>query len=155
MLGDDVPADELDHLTRPGQDFGFPYCHQGDLADPQFGREHGCARIHAAGAQARRPCRVAWHALLYRGARSRAAYRGNIFIAEHGSWNRSSKVGYRVTRVVLDAGRRATRYEPFVEGWLQGESAWGRPADVLPLPDGSLLVSDDAAGAIYRIRYAP
>jgi hypothetical protein len=77
-------------------------------------------------------------------------YRGRIFIAEHGSWNRSSKVGYRVVSVRLEGGR-ATAEETFAEGWLQGEEAWGRPVDVLVMPDGALLVSDDRAGAIYRI----
>ena len=75
-----------------------------------------------------------------------------IFIAEHGSWNRSKKIGYRVTLVRVE-NNRAVDYEPFATGWLQGETAWGRPADVLVMPDGSLLVSDDLAGAIYRISY--
>jgi glucose/arabinose dehydrogenase len=74
-------------------------------------------------------------------------------IAEHGSWNRSAKIGYRVTVVSIDANGRAISYEPFAEGWLQGQQAWGRPTDVAVAPDGSLLVADDAAGAIYRIRY--
>ena len=80
-------------------------------------------------------------------------YRNQIFIAEHGSWNRSSKIGYRVTLVRLN-GNRAVSYEPFAKGWLQGESNWGRPVDVLVMPDGSLLVSDDQAGLIYRISYS-
>ena len=82
-----------------------------------------------------------------------AEYRGQVFIAEHGSWNRSSrKIGYRVTLVRLD-GDQAVSYEPFAEGWLRGEKEWGRPVDVLVMPDGALLVSDDEAGAIYRISY--
>jgi glucose/arabinose dehydrogenase len=89
----------------------------------------------------------------YTGTQFPAAYRNQIFIAEHGSWNRSRKIGYRVTLVRLDATGKAVGYEPFAEGWLQGESTWGRPADVLVAPDGSLLVSDDYAGAVYRIRY--
>jgi glucose/arabinose dehydrogenase len=89
----------------------------------------------------------------YTGTQFPAAYRNSIFIAEHGSWNRSRKIGYRVTMVTLD-GDKAVSYQPFAEGWLQGgERVWGRPADVLVAPDGSLLVSDDYAGAIYRIRY--
>jgi glucose/arabinose dehydrogenase len=79
-------------------------------------------------------------------------YRNQVFIAEHGSWNRSRKIGYRVSLVRLN-GARAISYEGFAEGWLQGQQAWGRPVDVLVLPDGSLLVSDDAAGAVYRITY--
>jgi glucose/arabinose dehydrogenase len=82
-----------------------------------------------------------------------AEYRGQVFIAEHGSWNRSHKIGYRVSLVRVKDGQ-AVSYEPFAEGWLQGEQAWGRPADLQELPDGSLLVSDEQAGAIYRITYA-
>ena len=89
----------------------------------------------------------------YTGSQFPSRYREQIFIAEHGSWNRSHKIGYRVTLVTLDEQRRAVGYEAFAEGWLQGERAWGRPADVLVAPDGSLLVSDDDAGAIYRIKY--
>ena len=91
----------------------------------------------------------------YTGAQFPPDYRNQVFIAEHGSWNRSQKIGYRVSLVRLDASGKATAYEPFAEGWLQGQQAWGRPADVLVAPDGSLLVSDDAAGAIYRISYRP
>jgi glucose/arabinose dehydrogenase len=79
-------------------------------------------------------------------------YRQGIFIAEHGSWNRSHKIGYRVTFVPIQNGEPAG-YETFAEGWLQGERAWGRPVDVLVMPDGSMLVSDDYAGAIYKISY--
>jgi glucose/arabinose dehydrogenase len=81
-----------------------------------------------------------------------AEYRNQVFIAEHGSWNRSKKIGYRIALVRIKDGK-AVGYESFASGWLQGESAWGRPADVLVLPDGSLLVADDYAGAIYRIAY--
>jgi glucose/arabinose dehydrogenase len=89
----------------------------------------------------------------YTGAQFPAAYRKQIFIAEHGSWNRSRKIGYRVSVVRIEGGK-AVSYQPFATGWLQGEQVWGRPADVLVMPDGSLLVSDDYAGAIYRISYA-
>ena len=88
----------------------------------------------------------------YTGAMFPAEYRGQIFIAEHGSWNRSRKIGYRVMLVRLK-GDETVSYEPFAEGWLQGEKEWGRPVDVLVMPDGALLVSDDAAGAVYRISY--
>jgi glucose/arabinose dehydrogenase len=89
----------------------------------------------------------------YDGAMFPADYRGSILIAEHGSWNRSSPVGYRLVRVRVELGRAAPA-EVFVDGWLQGATAWGRPVDVLVMPDGSLLVSDDRAGAVYRISYA-
>jgi glucose/arabinose dehydrogenase len=155
MLGDDVPSDELNRLGQPGQDFGFPYCHQGDTPDPDFGAQRPC-RDFAAPA-ARLGAHVAALGMrFYAGRQFPEAYRNNIFIAEHGSWNRSRKSGYRVVRVVLDGAGRVEREELFVEGWLQldavgRESVWGRPADVLPLPDGSLLISDDTAGAIYRV----
>jgi glucose/arabinose dehydrogenase len=152
MLGDDLPADELDRVTRAGEHFGFPFCHQGDSPDPEFGARRPCSEFTAP--VAKLGAHVAALGMrFYRGAQFPAAYRGNVFIAEHGSWNRTSKVGYQVVRVPVDAQGRAGTPEPFLTGFLQGESAWGRPADVLPLPDGSLLVSDDSAGAIYRIRY--
>ncbi|MEO8835631.1 MAG: PQQ-dependent sugar dehydrogenase [Caldimonas sp.] len=159
MLGDDLPADELDHVTRPGENFGFPFCHQGDLPDPEFGAQRPCAEFAAPAAKLGAHV-AALGMRFYSGTQFPAAYRGNIFIAEHGSWNRSKRSGYRVVRVGVDADGRAGVPEVFAQGWLQvdasgRETVWGRPADVLPLPDGSLLVSDDEAGAIYRIRYAP
>ena len=159
MLGDDVPSDELNRVQQPGQHFGFPYCHQGDVADPQFGEKRRCSEFVAPAATL--GAHVATLGLrFYGGSQFPAEYRNNIFVAEHGSWNRSAKSGYRVVRVVLDAQGRVVRDEPFVQGFLQvdaagRESVLGRPADVLPLPDGSLLISDDHGGAIYRVRYAP
>lgn len=159
MLGDDVPSDELNRVQQPGQHFGFPYCHQGDVADPQFGEKRRCGEFVAPAAKL--GAHVAALGLrFYSGSQFPAEYRNNIFVAEHGSWNRSAKSGYRVVRVVLDAQGRAVRDEPFVQGFLQvdaagRESVLGRPADVLPLPDGSLLISDDLGGAIYRVRHAP
>jgi len=153
MLGDDLPADELNRVTQTGQHFGFPYCHQGNTADPEYGAKRSCSEFVAPAAML--GAHVAAIGMrFYTGTQFPEAFRGNVFIAEHGSWNRSSKVGYQVVRVTVDAQGRAGKPETFVDGWLQGESAWGRPADVLVLPDGSLLVSDDLAGAIYRIRYA-
>ena len=151
MLGDDVPPDTLNHASRAGLRFGYPYCHGGNIPDPEFGRKHACSEF-VAPAQNLGPHVASLGMRFYTGNQFPAAYTSRIFIAEHGSWNRSKKIGYRVTMVTLD-GSKAIRYEPFAEGWLQGESAWGRPADVLVAPDGSLLVSDDTAGAIYRIRY--
>jgi glucose/arabinose dehydrogenase len=159
MLGDDVPSDELNRVQQPGQHFGFPYCHQGDVADPQFGEKRRCSEFVAPASKL--GAHVAALGLrFYAGSQFPAEYRHNIFIAEHGSWNRSVKSGYRVVRVVLDAQGHVVRDEPFVQGFLQvdaagRESVLGRPADVLPLPDGSLLISDDLGGAIYRVRYAP
>jgi glucose/arabinose dehydrogenase len=158
LLGDDLPADELDHVTRGGEHFGYPFCHQGDLADPEFGAQRPCSEFTAPAAKLG-PHVAALGMRFYAGTQFPAAYRGNIFIAEHGSWNRSRKIGYQVARVAVDGQGRAGAPEPFLQGFLQvdgsgREAVWGRPADVLPLPDGSLLVSDDFAGAIYRVRYA-
>ena len=159
MLGDDLPADELDRVTRTGEHFGYPFCHQGDAADPEFGAQRACSEFTAPAAKLGAHV-AALGMRFYGGTQFPAAYRGNIFIAEHGSWNRSRKSGYRVVRVSVDGQGRAGTPEPFLDGFLQvdgggRETVWGRPADVLPLPDGSLLVSDDQAGAIYRVRYAP
>lgn len=159
MLGDDVPSDELNRVDKTGQHFGYPYCHQGDLRDPEFGNKRGCAEFAAP--IAKLGAHVAALGMrFYTGQQFPAAYRNSVFIAEHGSWNRSTKVGYRVVRVVLDAQGKVQGQETFVDGWLGKDAAGketvsGRPVDVLVWPDGSLLISDDAAGAIYRVRYQP
>ncbi len=152
-MGDDQPPCELNRMTRPGQHFGYPYCHGGTIADPEFGHQRACSEF-VAPAQNLGPHVAPLGMRFYTGAQFPAAYREQAFVAEHGSWNRSTKIGYRVSLVRVDASGRATGYETFAEGWLDGGSVWGRPADVLVAPDGSLLVSDDYAGAIYRIRYA-
>jgi len=152
MLGDDVPPDELNRVARAGQNFGYPYCHGGTIADLEFGRLKPCSEL-VPPAQNLGPHVAALGMRFYTGAQFPAAYRNQVFIAEHGSWNRSQKIGYRVSLVRVDASGKAIAYEPFAEGWLQGQQAWGRPADVLVAPDGTLLVSDDSAWAIYRISY--
>ena len=152
LLGDDVPPDELNRAPRPGLHFGYPYCHGRDISDPEFGHKRPCSELTPP-ARELGPHVASIGMRFYRGAMFPAEYRGQILIAEHGSWNRSTPIGYRVTRVKLD-GDRAVEYEPFVEGWLQGGDEWGRPADVQEMPDGSLLVSDDGAGAVYRVTYA-
>ncbi|WP_370551359.1 sorbosone dehydrogenase family protein [Glaciimonas sp. PAMC28666] len=157
MMGDDMPSDKLNHVEKVGQHFGYPYCHQGDTLDPELGKGRKCAEFvppviklgpHVASLGMR----------FYTGKQFPADYRNNAFIAEHGSWNRGKKIGYRVMRVVFDSQGHAVKQEPFVEGWLQTDNSgkevvWGRPVDVLGLPDGSLLISDDLAGAIYRVTY--
>lgn len=151
MLGDDVPGDEINRLDRVGAHFGYPYCHQGDLPDPEFGEGKACkdyvppvrvldAHVAALGLR------------FYTGSQFPAAYRNALIVAEHGSWNRSKKSGYRVMVARLD-GDRITAYTPLVDGFQKNEQARGRPVDVQVLPDGSLLVSDDLAGALYRISY--
>lgn len=152
FLGDNRPPDELNHATAAGQHFGYPFCHGGDIPDPEFGEQRPCGDFRPP-AMKLGPHVAALGMRFYTGEQFPARYQGDIFIAEHGSWNRSSKIGYRITRVRLNDDREAISYETFASGWLQGEEAWGRPVDVLQLPDGSLLVSDDRAGALYRIAY--
>ena len=150
-LGDDIPSDELDHAPKPGMHFGYPYCHQGDLPDPRFGTQRSCAEFTPPAVKLG-PHVAALGMRFYTGDMFPAEYHNNIFIAEHGSWDRSEKIGYRVVRVAM-SGDKPVKHEVFAEGWLQGQSVWGRPVDVLVMPDGALLVSDDYAGAIYRISY--
>jgi glucose/arabinose dehydrogenase len=150
-LGDDLPPDELNRAPRAGLHFGFPYWHGRDLPDPEFGKKRSREEFvppemelgpHVASLGMR----------FYTGAMFPESYREQIFIAEHGSWNRSEPVGYRITLVRLKENR-AVSYETFAEGWLQNGKAWGRPVDLQIMPDGSMLVSDDKGGAIYRISY--
>ncbi len=152
MLGDDVPPDELNRAPKAGMNFGFPYCHAGRIPDPELGKKRACSELTPP-ARELGPHVAALGMRFYTGTMFPEPYRNQIFIAEHGSWNRSTPIGYRVTLVRLQGGK-AVSYEPFAEGWLQGGDAWGRPADVQVMPDGALLVSDDKAGAIYRISYA-
>jgi glucose/arabinose dehydrogenase len=152
MLGDDVPPDTLNYAPTAGIDFGFPYCHAGEVADPEFGSKRPCSDF-AKPAQKLGAHVASIGARFYTGTAFPAEYRNQLFIAEHGSWNRSTPVGYRITLVTMDAQAKVTGYKPFAEGWLQGSEAWGRPADVQPLPDGSMLVSDDKSDVIYRIAY--
>jgi glucose/arabinose dehydrogenase len=151
MLGDDLPPDELNRAPSPGLHFGFPYCHGGDIPDPQFGERRECNETIPPAAKLG-PHVAALGMRFYSGESFPDEYRHQIFIAEHGSWNRSTPIGYRITLARLE-GNKVTSYEVFAEGWLQGDDAWGRPVDLHVAPDGSLLVSDDRAGAIYRIEY--
>jgi glucose/arabinose dehydrogenase len=152
MLGDDIPPDELNHASRAGMHFGFPYFHGMSIPDPDFAKGHNAGEFTES-VQALGPHVAALGMRFYTGAMFPAQYRGQIFIAEHGSWNRSVPLGARVTLVSLQDGQ-AVGYEVFAEGWQRPDgSRWGRPADVLVMPDGSLLVSDDLAGAVYRITY--
>jgi len=150
-LGDDRPPDELNHATKPGLHFGYPYCHGDTISDPQYGGKRACGEFTAP-AVSLGPHVASLGMRFYTGTMFPPEYRNQIFIAEHGSWNRTEKIGYRITLVSRDA-QGGFRYSVFAEGWLQGKKAWGRPADVLVMPDGALLVSDDAAGVIYRISY--
>ena len=150
MMGDDMPSDELNHAPRAGMHFGYPYCHQGDTPDPELGKRP-CSEFTPPALK--QGGHVAPDGLrFYTGSMFPPEYRNRIFIAQHGSWNRSRKSGYRVMMVTLK-DNKVERYEPFIEGWLENERVWGRPVDVLVMPDGALLVSDDYAGVIYRVTY--
>ncbi|HRO68171.1 MAG TPA: PQQ-dependent sugar dehydrogenase, partial [Pseudobdellovibrionaceae bacterium] len=156
LWGDDRPGDELNRLEKTGAHFGYPFCHDRGLNDPEFGKDKDCTEKGPYRFPALRldPHVAALGIKFYRGSRFPSVYKGKLFVAEHGSWNRSNKIGYRVMTVDMSAdGRQASNYKVFAEGWLQGESAWGRPTYLLELPDGSFLLSDDAAGVIYRISY--
>jgi glucose/arabinose dehydrogenase len=150
-LGDDLPPDELNYAPKAGLHFGFPYCHGKNIPDPEYGKKHRCEEF-VAPAMELGPHVASLGMRFYTGNMFPAEYRNQILVAEHGSWNRSVPIGYRVALVRLQ-NNRAVKYEVFAEGWLQGERAWGRPVDVLVMPDGALLVSDDKAGVIYRIIY--
>ncbi len=152
MMGDDIPADELNHATAAGQHFGFPYCHQGDTPDADFGKDKSCGDYQPPAAKLGAHV-AALGMSFYTGAMFPAEYRNQLFIARHGSWNRSEKVGYDIALVRFAADGAVSGVESFASGWLQGQEEWGRPADVMQLPDGSLLVADDKANVIYRISY--
>jgi glucose/arabinose dehydrogenase len=150
--GEDLPNDTLNRLSKKGMNFGYPFCHQGDWLDPDFGKGRSCDEFEKPelklGAHVS-PIGMSF----YNGVQFPKEYKGNIFIAEYGSWNKTKKAGYQVVRVVLDDKNKPVKIEPFVTGWLQGETYWGRPADVHVLKDGSMLISDGEAGAIYRVSY--
>ena len=152
-LGDDAPSDRLDVAARKGLHFGFPYCHQGDISDPDFAQGRSCGEFappllktgpHVAGNGVQ----------FYTGSMFPPEYRNRIFLAQRGSWNRTEKIGFRVMMVTLRP-RDVPKYEVFAEGWLQGDQVWGRPVYTQQMKDGSLLIADDYAGAIYRVAYQP
>tara|TARA_B100000401_G_scaffold134715_1_gene89241 strand:- start:3189 stop:4343 length:1155 start_codon:yes stop_codon:yes gene_type:complete len=153
MLGDNIPPCELNRVTKPGQNFGYPYCHGDDIGDPEFGGKHPCSDF-VPPARNLGPHVAPLGLKFYNGNMFPNEYKGDIFIAEHGSWNRSKKIGYRITRVKIKENK-AISYEPFIYGWLNNEEqeAWGRPVDILILDDGSMLISDDKADLIYRVSY--
>ena len=150
-LGDDIPPDELNRAATPGLHFGYPYCHGRTIADPDFGHKRACGEFTAPAIELD-PHVAALGMRFYTGRMFPAEYRHQIFIAEHGSWNRNKKIGYRISVVTLENNRTAS-YKPFAQGWKIEEGFWGRPVDLLVMPDGALLVSDDYKGAIYRISY--
>ncbi len=154
MMGDNFPPCELNKLTEDKQHFGYPYCHGGDIADPEFGDKRHCNefvkpqfnfKAHTAP--------LGMH--FYEGDMFPKEYQGDIFVAQHRSWNRSSKIGYRIMRMHME-NNRVVKGEVFIDGWLDDASqdVTGRPVDVIELEDGSLLISDDYAGVVYRLTYS-
>lgn len=152
MMGDDVPSDELNTLTRPQQSFGYPYCHQGDVPDPHYGTDHSCGEftppVLKLGAHV-----AALGLRFYEGPAASRSLTGALLIAEHGSWNRSVPSGYQVVTVKFDSTDHPQQPEPLIWGFRRNGRTFGRPADVQPMPDGSILVSDDFSGSLYRLTY--
>jgi len=155
MLGDDVPACELNRAEKDNLHFGYPYCHQGDIADPEYGKKLPCDQFvkpaQKLGAHVA-PLGIEF----YTGNNFPASYKNQILLAEHGSWNRTKKSGYQLSLVTLDENYKPVSYKPFATGWLnaKNDDVSGRPVDLEMLPDGSILVSDDYADVIYRIYYS-
>ena len=150
-MGDNRPPDELNRAPEPGLHFGYPWCHGGTIQDPDF-NDRPCSEF-VPPVQNLGPHVAALGMQFYTGDMFPGEYKNEVFIAEHGSWNRSNKIGYRVMLVRLDGEGNSLGYEEFATGWLQGEEAWGRPVDVELMDDGSMLVSDDFSGTVYRIVY--
>lgn len=150
-LSEDVPEDKLNRVTHPGKDnFGYPYCHQGNFPDPEFGWGHSCSEFTKPVALLG-PHSAALGLRFYTGNGFGNEYRNVIFLARHGSWNRSVKIGGDVVVVKLNNDGSYRSMEPFVTGFIQNNNYIGRPVDVLPMKDGSLLISDDFNGAVYRV----
>ncbi|SDF48072.1 MULTISPECIES: c-type cytochrome [unclassified Duganella] len=150
-MGDNTPSCELNVLTKFGQHFGFPYCHGGVVPDPKFGAGRTCEEFVEPVAKLG-PHVAPLGLSFYTGKQFPEAYRNNIFVAEHGSWNRSTKIGYNVRLITL-YGNKMVSDTSFIDGFLRGEEVVGRPVDVIMLADGSLLISDDYAGRIFRVTY--
>jgi len=153
--GDDRPACELNKATKDGLHFGYPYCHQGDMLDDKFGKGKDC-KDYVAPVQNVGPHSAPLGVKFYTGSMFPEKYKNNVaFIAEHGSWNRSKKIGYQISMVTLDESHNAISYQPFISGWLNeaSQDVTGRPVDIEWMSDGSMLISDDYADMIYRVSY--
>lgn len=155
MMGDDIPNCELNKITEAGQHFGYPYWHAGDVKDPEFGDAGGAQSDYVAPAALMGPHNAPLGMRFYEAGMFPSSYDNSIFVAKHGSWNRSKKSGYVVAVEKLDGNSNVVGEEIFIQGWLDeaSQEAWGRPVDVQELPDGSMLISDDMAGVIYRVTY--
>lgn len=152
-LGDNLPSCELNIAPKPGLHFGFPYCHGGVLPDPKFGEGKSCD-AYVPPVAALGPHVAPLGLAFYTGSQFPEQYRNQLLIAEHGSWNRSSKIGYQVRLITL-YGNKVVSDTAFIDGFLQNEEVSGRPVDIAVMPDGSILVSDDHANKVYRVTYRP
>lgn len=152
-LGDDQPPDELNLWSAKGEHFGYPYCHGGDIPDPEFAGDKTCRQFKAPAWKFK--AHIAPLGLrFYQGKQFPVRYKNQLFVAQHGSWNRSEPQGYRVVLVKFDQSGQPIAEEDFITGWLTKDGqVLGRPVDILTLPDGSLLISDDMSGLIYRVTY--
>jgi glucose/arabinose dehydrogenase len=151
-LSEDLPNDELNRVTRAGQHFGAPYCHQGDIPDPEFGWGRSCSEF-VAPVWKLGPHTAPLGMRFYTGAMFPPEYKNAILVARHGSWNRSSRIGGDVVAVKLNKDGSVRSMEPFITGFLADNNYIGRPVDVAPMKDGSVLVSDDWNGAVYRVTF--
>lgn len=153
LLGDNIPPCELNRVEEMGQHFGYPFCHAGLIADPEYGDQRSCDEF-VAPVQQLAPHSAPLAVKFYTGDMFPKEYKNYAFIAEHGSWNRTQKIGYRIMLVELK-DNKAVAYKTFLDGWLDDrtQERWGRPVDILFLKDGSMLISDDFGDAIYRVTY--
>lgn len=153
-MGDNLPSDKLNMISKMGEHFGYPYCHQGDLPDPKFAMGHKCSEFTPP------VLNLGYHVAplgmkFYTGSQFPAEYKNNILIAEHGSWNRHKYQGALISRVVVGPDGKNPKKTVFASGWVEGDQKYlGRPADIVLARDGSILIADDWAGAIYRISYS-
>ena len=153
-MGDDIPECELNSATEDSQHFGYPFCHAGNVPDPEFGEQRSCDEFRKP-AVTLGPHTAPLGLTFITGSQFPEKYAQQLLVARHGSWNRSKKSGYDVSLVELDSNYQVQKVSPFVEGWLDAASddVWGRPVDLEQLPDGSLVISDDYANVIYRVYY--
>jgi glucose/arabinose dehydrogenase len=153
-LSEDLPQEKLNRVTRPGQDnFGFPYCHQGNLPDQQFGWGHDCTAEFTQPIALLGPHTAPLGMRFYTGNMFPREYRNAIFIARHGSWNKTNKIGGDIVVAKLNSNGTVKSVEPFIAGFLVNNNYIGRPVDIELMKDGSILISDDWNGAVYRVTY--
>jgi len=153
-MGDNIPSCELNHAPKTGMHFGYPYCHEGSVKDPEFGNKRPCSDFSAP-ADKLGPHVAPLGLKFYQGSMFPESYKNQIFVAEHGSWDRSKKSGHNVSLVRVK-NNGVVGHDVFASGWLNDatQKVWGRPVDILMLKDGSMLISDDQAGVIYRVTYS-